>query len=39
MSKERASYQLVKRPREQRLRAIARDFKLDAASLSLLCRD
>ena len=36
MSKERASYQLVKHPREQRLRAIARDFKLDAAAAAKL---
>lgn len=36
MSKEKASYQLVKRPREQNLLAIARDFKLDAAAATKL---
>ena len=36
MSKEKASYQLVKRPREQSLRTIASDLKLDAAAAAKL---
>lgn len=36
MSKKKASYQLVKRPREQSLRAIARDFKLGGVAAAKL---